>query len=173
MSDAAGRLGDRLERAGRLLEDLVLIVLLSAMMLLATAQILLRNVFDSGFIWADEVLKLMVLWLALFGAVAASRADKHISIDVVSRFLSPSLRLVSQCMVNAFTTVVCVLLAWHSARFVYSAWEFGDELVGGLPAWWFQIVMPIAFALIAWRYLLFTGSAVLRLGNRLRHRNPA
>ncbi len=166
--DAAG-LGDRLERVGRALEDLVLIILLSAMILLATSQILLRNVFDSGFIWADEVLKLMVLWLALFGAVAASRADKHISIDVVSRFLSPSLRLISQVVVNAFTAGVCGLLAWHSARFVYSAWEFGDELVGGLPAWWFQIVMPIAFALIAWRYLLSTGSSLLRLGARLRH----
>lgn len=169
MTGAARRLGDRLERAGRALEDLVLIILLSAMILLATAQIVLRNLFDFGFIWADEVLKLMVLWVALFGAVAASRADKHISIDVVSRFLSPGLRLLSRLIVNAFTAAVCALLAWHSGRFVYSAWEFGDRLVGGLPAWWFQIVMPLTFGLMAWRYLLFTGSTALRLGYRLRY----
>ncbi len=158
----------RLERAGRALEDLVLILLLSAMILLATAQIVLRNAFDFSFIWADEVLKLMVLWVALFGAVAASRADKHISIDVISRFLSPGIRLVSEMLVNAFTAAVCLLLAWHAGRFVYAAWEFGDELVGGLPAWWFQIVMPVAFGLMGWRYLLFTGARALRLARRLR-----
>jgi len=167
-----GRLSERLERAGRLLEDAVLIVLLSAMILLATTQIIIRNAFDFSFIWADEVLKLMVLWVALFGAVAASRVDKHISIDVVSRFLSPGLRLISELVVNVFTAAVCALLAWHSGRFVYTAWEFGDQLVGGLPAWWFQIVMPIAFGLMAWRYLLFTGSSAVRLGNRLRYREP-
>lgn len=158
----------RVEKLGRALEDLVLIILLSAMILLATTQIVLRNGFDFSFIWADEVLKLMVLWVALFGAVAASRADKHISIDVISRFLSPSVRLISEVIVNAFTAGVCFLLAWHAGRFVYAAWEFGDELVGGLPAWYFQIVMPIAFGLMGWRYLLFTGSRMLRLIRRAR-----
>ncbi len=68
-------------------EDAVLVVILSGMILLAAGQIVLRNFFDIGFIWSDEALRMMVLWLAVAGAVAASRNDKHINIDVLDRFL--------------------------------------------------------------------------------------
>ena len=34
-------------------------------------------------------LRLLVLWVALFGAMAASRQDKQIAVDAVSNFLSP------------------------------------------------------------------------------------
>ena len=76
---------ERLERFGRVAEDALLVLILSSMILLAAGQIVLRNVLDIGFIWGDEALRLMVLWLAVAGAVAASRTDKHINIDVLDR----------------------------------------------------------------------------------------
>jgi TRAP-type C4-dicarboxylate transport system permease small subunit len=54
-------------------EDGLMAILLSATILLAASQILLRNLFDSGIIWADPTLRIMVLWLALLGAIAATR----------------------------------------------------------------------------------------------------
>jgi TRAP-type C4-dicarboxylate transport system permease small subunit len=27
-------------------------------------------------------------------------------------------------------------------------------MLGDLPAWWFQAIMPVAFALIAWQFLV-------------------
>lgn len=128
-------------------------LLLGAMILLATLQIVMRNGFDAGFIWADETLRLMVLWLAMAGAVAAARADKHISIDVLSRFLPLRGRALARIITNLFTSAICGLLAWHAWRFVSQSREFEDQLLGNLPAWWFQIVMPVAFALMSWRYL--------------------
>ena len=43
----------RLEAAGRMAEDAVLVVILTSMILLAAGQIVLRNFFDIGFIWGD------------------------------------------------------------------------------------------------------------------------
>lgn len=146
---------DRLARWGKAAEDTVLVLLLCAMIVLACAQIVLRNFFDSGLIWGDEALRLMVLWLALAGAVAASRADKHIAIDVLSRFLPPLGQRLTRILTNGFTAFVCGLVAWHALQFVLQAYEFEDELLGGLPAWWFQAVMPVAFALMCWRYTVF------------------
>ena len=56
---------------------------------LALLQILLRNAFGFGFLWAESVLKILVLWIALLGAMVATREDHHIKIDLLERFLSP------------------------------------------------------------------------------------
>ena len=56
-------------------------------MLLAVGQIVLRELFSTGFVWADELIKLMVLWLAMVGSIAASRDDRHIRIDALARLI--------------------------------------------------------------------------------------
>ena len=70
MSGQGGILSS-LARAGRWLEDALLVLILTGMILLAAAQIVLRNFFDVGFIWGDELLRMLVLWLAVAGAVAS------------------------------------------------------------------------------------------------------
>jgi TRAP-type C4-dicarboxylate transport system permease small subunit len=146
---------DRLERTGQALEDGLLVLILGSMILLAAVQIFLRNFFDLGFMWSDELLRLMVLWLAVAGAVAASRQDRHISIAVLDRFLPAPLRRPTRVLLDLFTSGVCALIAWHSLAFVRSTHAYGDVLLGQVPAWLLQLVLPVGFALIAWRYLVF------------------
>lgn len=145
----------RLDRLGRLVENSMLVLLLTTMILLASGQIILRNFFDSGFVWADELLRILLLWTAMFGAVAASRANRQIAIDVLSRFLPGRLNRLAMALVQLFTAAVSGLIAWHSYRFVNDSRMFEDLLLGDWPAWVFQSVIPIGFALIAYRYLVF------------------
>ncbi len=133
----------------------MLFVLLGTLILLAATQIFMRNVLDSGMIWADEFLRITVLWLTLAGAVAASRENRHISIDILSRFLSTRVRLFTRLLVNLFTSGICWLLAWFSYSFVRESLEYGDTVMGDMPGWIFQIVLPVGFALIAYRYFVF------------------
>lgn len=154
---------ERFARWGKAAEDTVLVLLLAAMIVLATSQIVMRNAFGSGLIWADEALRLMVLWLALAGAVAAARADKHIAIDVLSRFLPETGNRIARTVTHLFTAAVCALVAVHAWRFVASSREFEDTLLGGQPAWWFQIVMPVAFALMSWRYVCLSVGGLAQL----------
>ena len=146
----------RLEQAGKLAEDTLLVLILSTMVLLAAGQIILRNFFDVGFIWGDELLRMLVLWLAVAGALAASRSDKHISIDVLNRFLPDRVSLAAKIVVHLFTAVICAYVAWHSLAFVQTSKEFEDVLVGDTPAWRLQSILPLGFGLMAWRYALFT-----------------
>ena len=154
MSDSNSPPLGKLERLGKMLEDLVLVALLTGMILLAVGQIVLRNVFDLGFVWTDELLRLLVLWLAVAGAVAASRSDRHISLAVLDRFLPPRGRHLSAVLTHLFTAAVCALIAYHSLDFVLTSREFDDVLLGNVPAWPLQAVMPVGFALITWRYVL-------------------
>ncbi|NIM70764.1 MAG: TRAP transporter small permease subunit [Xanthomonadales bacterium] len=144
-----------LDRASKALEDGFLVLLLGAMILLAGGQILLRNVFDVGFFWIDEALRLLVLWLAVAGAVAASRTDKHISINVLDRFLPPAALAWTKLAIHGFTAGMCGLIAWYSMVFVRDSIAFGDTLLGAVPAWIPQLILPVGFALIALRYAIF------------------
>jgi len=142
-------------RFGKAAETTLLVLLLGGMILLAFAQIVLRNFFDIGLQWGDELLRMLVLWLALAGAVAASRTDKHISIAVLDRFLPEFISKLVQLVLHLFTAVVCAVVAWFSLQFVLTSREYGDLILGNVPAWWLQSVLPLGFALIAWRYSLF------------------
>jgi TRAP-type C4-dicarboxylate transport system permease small subunit len=153
MSEGAAVL-NRMDRSSRLMEDVVLATLLSSMILLAGAQIFLRNVMDSGMVWADEFLRIQVLWIGLAGAIAASRSDNHIRIDILSKFLPLRLKLAVQVFLHGFTALICTVVAWHAGRFVLMEREFGATVLGTAPAWFFIVIIPIAFGLIAFRYLV-------------------
>lgn len=156
----------KLEKAGRYAEDTVLMLILIGMILLAGAQIFLRNFFDYSLFWGDEVLRLMVLWLTVAGGLAASRMNKHISIEVLDRFLPARLHTITRVIIDLFTAGVCGLFAWHSARFVMGSYEFGDTLLKNTPAWMLQIILPVGFGLMAYRHLL------LALKQPFQSRNP-
>ena len=66
------------------LEDAFLVSILTAMLVLASAQILARNFFQAGILWGDILVWVMVLWVGLVGAMVAARRNQHISIDIVS-----------------------------------------------------------------------------------------
>ena len=44
--------------------------------------------------------------------------------------------------------------AYLAFEFVRDSRSYGDLLLGRFPAWWFESIMPVAFALIAYRFLL-------------------
>jgi len=143
---------EKAARFGRALENILLSIVLSGMILLGSAQIVMRNFAGGGIAWADESLRLMLLWLAMLGAVAASRENRHISIDVLSRVLPPGPRTGVAVLIHAFTACVATTLAWYCWVFLGESFEFEDQLLGDLPAWWFQAILPVAFALIGYRY---------------------
>lgn len=150
----------RLQQLIHRLEDSLLMFLLTGMILLATAQILLRNLWDTSLAWADPSLRVAVLWIALLGALAATRDDHHIRIDLLTRFLPDRARRYSLMVSDLFSALVCGLMAWHGARFVSFEWQDGNILFASVPAWACELIIPLGFGLMALRFLL---AALLRL----------
>lgn len=147
------RIFTRVARYGRWLEDALLIGVFAVMLLLAGAQIVMRNFFDAGFAWIDPVLRVLVLWVAMLGAVTATREDRHISIDVLSRFAPPRLLPWLKRVIALATAIVCALLAWHTFRFVRDEYAWSDVEIAGLPVWIWQSILPLGFTLMTARFL--------------------
>ena len=155
-SRAFGPMVDRLLHLIQRLETLLPAALLLGMIVLAGVQIALRNLFDGGLFWVEPLLRIAVLWLTLLGALAATRGNNHIKIDVISRYLPQLGRRIATWTGTLFSACVCTLIAWHSARFVWVEYQAQTTLFNQLPAWMFQIIMPVGFGLMALRFLLFS-----------------
>lgn len=143
-----------INRSIHLLEDSLLITLLVSMIFLASGQIILRNFFDMGIIWVDPLLRVLVLWSGLIGATIASRKNKHIRIDLISRFFPRNVHMIIQIFIGLFTAAVCAIIAWYGAQWVLLDYQQQLTAFAGLPNWLLEIIIPVAFGLIAVRYLM-------------------
>ena len=144
-------------RAARIelaIENGLLVALLGFLIVFSFAQIVLRNVFSIGVTWGDGLTRVVVLWLALLGALAASRDGRHIRMNAFLQWLPPRLQVVVGVGSDLFAAVVSAALAYFALEFVRQARSYGDTLLGQFPAWWFESIMPVAFALIAYRFVL-------------------
>ena len=142
----------RLERFGRLAENAALVVLLGSLVLLAVGQIILREVFETGFFRADELIKLLVLWLAMVGSIAATRDNRHIRIDALSHLLPANAVTAIRLFVDIFAALVCGVVAWQAWRYLQLEIEFEDTVLINVPAWMAHIIVPGAFALMSYRF---------------------
>ena len=97
-------------------EGWLLVLFLGIMVVLSFAQVVLRNVFSTGFIWADPLVRHMVLWVGFLGAAIATHEERHISIDALTRFLSPRWKAAATIAGQLFLAVVCVALVSASGR---------------------------------------------------------
>ncbi len=150
------------------LEELFLCLLLTAMIGLACVQILLRALCNSGLMWADPLLRHMVLWAGLFGAAAATGHGKHISIDVASFLLPQKVQPWLRVAINLFAAVVCGFLTHAAILFVTEEAAYGGRALLGIPSWVLNLAFPIAFALICVRFLIraVTGAIAIATDSR-------
>jgi len=151
-------------------EDALLVILLTGMILLASTQILLRNLFDSGFVWADPLLRVMVLWLGMIGATVATRDNKHIRIDLLSRYFERNTHRLIQSVIGQISAWTCLVVAWYGMNWVWLDYREGLEAVIGAPAWLLEIVIPLSFTLIGIRYFYMS---ICWAQLYLRHRKVA
>lgn len=136
------------------IEDWLLALLVLVLVCLAGAQILLRNVFETGLSWADPFLRTLVLWTGMLGALAAVRDDKHIALDVLQRFLPPHAQRIARVLTLGFAAAICVAMAWFSLGLVRVDMAEAAQVgaASSLPAWLPESILPVAFALMAVRF---------------------
>jgi TRAP-type C4-dicarboxylate transport system permease small subunit len=137
------------------IEEFILALFLLMMIVLACSQILLRSVFSSGISWADAVLRYLVLWSGLLGAAMATSRGKHLSMDIISFLVPKSLQTWLQVIANLFSTIVTAFLTWAAYLFIRNEMAAGStQLLLSTPSWVWNLIFPIAFAMITLRFLL-------------------
>ena len=141
------------DKIGRL-EQFLIGILLMTMILVAFMQIVLRNFFATGVDWADALVRYLVVWVGFVGAAIAVKESKHITIDVLSRWLSSPTQRIIQATTHICSATVCGLLTWAGIKFIWFEAEMGGTVFFKLPIWVPELIIPISFGLMTLRYTL-------------------
>lgn len=134
------------------LTDGFLCLLLTAMILIACLQITLRTFFSGGLLWIDPLLRYMVIWSGLLGAVVATREGKHIAIDFITYLVPPHTRKWFRIILHLFSLLVAAILTWAAITFIRNEAQFGTSTLLDIPSWAWNLIFPLAFGLIAFHF---------------------
>ncbi len=136
-------------------EAFFLCIFLMTMLFLAFIQVVARDVFNTGIPWADTVVHLMVLWVGFLGATLATKLDQHLTIEILSKYMSERVKHATSVMVKTFAVAVCYFLFMASLKFLANERSTGEQFLDLFPSWWTLLIIPITFVLIPF-HLLFT-----------------
>lgn len=145
------------------IENAILIFLLSAMILLAFFEIPLSNFFPLESV--ETLLRHLVLWVGFLGATLATRENRHINIDVISRYLKGRFKFTSNVLTNLFAATICVILTHAAIQVIQDAREFGETITIfiPLPTWVLQLIFVFGFGVMTFRFFLRALENLLQL----------
>ena len=149
-----GQVISRIIRSIELLEEWLLGLLLFGMFAIAASQVFLRNVFDMGLFWGDGSVRVLLLWVAMFGAMVASRNDDHIRIDLIGRLIPQTYQRALSRACRLFASIVLAIFAFSSAEFVYFEYLDQTKAFSQVPAWVCELIMPIGASTMSVRYFV-------------------
>lgn len=143
------------------LENATLVALFASLLGLGLVQIVARNFFGLGFAWIDPLMRALVLWVALFGALVATRERNHIRIDIAGHWLYGTPRKIANLLTDVFTAAVAIVVALASYRFTQFEYMDGTIAFAGVPTWIIASVLPFTFALISLRQVAYIGRNII------------
>jgi C4-dicarboxylate transporter, DctQ subunit len=146
-----------LKQIDRFLEKIeghFIILILSLMISLSFSQMLLRNFFDMGIIWVDNLLLQWVLWLGFLGASLADKHDKHISIEILTSLSSLYWKQIIKAFARFSAGIISGFLTCAVWSFMQFEKEFESVLFLNIPVWIFQTVLPYSLMVIAIRFVI-------------------
>ena len=138
------------------IESFLVILLLLLLCLLAFFQVVLRNVFSFSFVWADIVVRMAVLWVAILGASIATSERGHIHIDLLSRVVPSPYNRYLDAFLSLVAAGACFCFFLVAMKFVSVEKEVGAviHMLRGAPEWLFTLIFPAGFILMSFKFFL-------------------
>lgn len=141
----------------------ILVTLLGLMIAMAFGQVALRNFFNTSLEWGDVFLRHLVLWVGFLGAVIATGQGRHLKIEIVRKLIGPRLRKIFFIITNIFAAIVCWYLLLAAFTFVQGEAEAQTILLLNLPTWYFVVIIPIGYGIIAFRFVVSVIQAAVEM----------
>ena len=147
------------------LEEWLMASLLAFMTVLTFVQVVMRYVFNTGWVWSLEATTYSFAALVLIGMSYGVRTKTHIATDLVTRKLSEPLQRYVGLIAIFACLVYSLLMLYGSAVFVDRLMTLGNAARDiAAPKWLLTATMPLGFALLTFRFFE-AGWRLFRLGN--------
>jgi len=136
-------------------------VILTGATLLSFAVVIMRYVFNLGYIWLDEICRYSFIAIVYLWAGPIARIGGHIRLEVLTARLTKRGLAIHSLVVNACVFVVCVLIVYwgttliqlsimldeKSESFVFSIWCLHSLVALGMSIYAFYSLLGVLKAL--------------------------
>jgi TRAP-type transport system small permease protein len=154
---------------GKLLDFLAILaaLLLLAMVIVVTGDILLRNLFVKGFVWSNEVSEYALYLITLLTAPWLLRRGQHVRLDLILSAVPQRIAWLLEATGDIMGFVVCLAMIRYATLMTYEAWRIGSITIKNLvfPEWWLLAPLPVTFVLLAIEFV-FRFRRLLQSRNR-------
>jgi len=155
-------------------EEAVIGILLVLTTLLVFADVIMRFVFNSGFLWSQELTLHMSAWFVLFGASYGLKVGSHIGMDAF-------VKLFPQIGQRVLTAIAIVLALIYCGLILYGSWIYlkkmkmiGIELTDlPIPVWVAHGMLFVGFVFIVIRLLIIFWDVLTGKASGFKHADEA
>jgi len=138
---------------GRLLDALAVAaaLILLAMVVIVTADILLRNLAGKSISWANEITEYALYLITLLTAPWLLRRGQHVRLDIILTLVRPRIAWAMEAVGDVLGFAVCLVLVRYGIAMTMDSARLGAITIKNLvfPEWWLLAPLPIAFVLLA------------------------
>jgi TRAP-type C4-dicarboxylate transport system permease small subunit len=144
------RLSDAFAKLCYALAVLAALTLL-AMVVMVSADIILRNLTRSGFPWANEVSEYGLYLMTLLTAPWLLRRGQHVRIDLVLTLVPTRIAWLMEALADIAGFAVCLIMMRYGIKMTIDSAMLGSITIKNLvfPEWWLLWPLPACFALLA------------------------
>ncbi len=149
---------------GRLLSALAILAALTllAMVVMVTADIILRNLTRTGFPWANEVSEYALYVITLLTAPWLLRRGQHVRIDLVLTLVPARVAWLMEGASDVLGFFVCLIMMRYGLKMTIDSAVLGSITIKNLvfPEWWLLWPLPACFAMLAAEFAFRFGRLV-------------
>ena len=150
---------NHIERGLVVINRWVLIVLLLAMAAIIFTNVVLRYSTGDSIVWAEEVARHMMIWVAFLGAGLALRFGGHVAIDSLHRAVNLRTARILRTVVVVGLSLFFIFMAVASSDYVWRT-RFQSTAATDIPISFIYAAMPVGFLLMLVHLLLIARNYV-------------
>jgi TRAP-type C4-dicarboxylate transport system permease small subunit len=138
---------------GKLLNALAIAAALTllSMVVMVTADILLRNLTRTGFAWSNEISEYALYVITLLTAPWLLRRGQHVRVDLVLTLVPARIAWLMEAAGDVLGFAVCLVMMRYGFKMTVDSAMLGSITIKNLvfPEWWLLWPLPVCFALLA------------------------
>ena len=129
------------------------------------ANVVGRYLFSKPFIWAEESMQFMHIWVVMLGAAILTSHGTHLKMDAVYILALPRLRRVLDVLTNLLGIAVSLYIIVQATQMIQMLTANGQRsVIGRIPMNLMYSAIPLGFGcgvllLLIWFFRLFRGEA--------------
>jgi TRAP-type mannitol/chloroaromatic compound transport system permease small subunit len=123
-----------------------------ALVLVMATNVLLRYMFSTGSVWAQELEWHLLVPISLLGMSYALRHGEHVRVDILFSKYAERTKILLEIATALISFAVCIIVIRLSIPYVMQSWNYGEGSAnpGGIPyRYILKAFIPFGFLLFA------------------------